>query len=107
MLKRRMLYRSNGVMVTDITTTKPHPWSVEELEASSPTGTKMVQGTTRVRHREGWTLFSFWDRSNNPESNSFTAVILEGVHSFDQAHRISIELFPDHFSKLKFAVRTA
>lgn len=88
------------------------PWSREDLDAGSfrPWVTSITQegaqpqGKALMRHKDGWTVLSFWDRSVDSRYGAHSTFILEGTYDFAEAVSHAKMLFPRIWARFEFEV---
>lgn len=63
-----------------------------------------VQGPAMMRHHDGWTVMSFWDRSGDHRGNSNTNFLYRGKCTFEEMCALAAAEFPEVWGRLTFKV---
>lgn len=66
------------------------------------------EGLGALHHVDGWTVWSFWDRTVDRRGNSNSTFVAEGEHDLDAMKRIAAEHFPEVWRRVsKLGLRLA
>lgn len=68
---------------------------------------KQPEGLAAIRHKEGWTALSFWDRSVDMRGNSSSTFFFKGTHRFSTMCALAEKHFPGVWVRFSFEVRLA
>lgn len=61
-----------------------------------------IEGVVRDYFEDGWTVLSFWDRSNDPNFNAHSTYLVKGTFTIGNALRLARAYFPDKFNNYPF-----
>ena len=73
---------------------RSEPMSWEGNENAQP------QNRARVLHKDGWTIFAFWDRTADRRFASNGAFVAKGTHDFDVMCEIARKHFPSVWARV-------
>jgi hypothetical protein len=76
----------------------------EKGERRHPPMEEQVEGAAHIRHKDGWTALSFWDRSVDTRGNSNSNFLAEGKHTFEEMLSIAWLHFPEIMGRFKFTI---
>lgn len=62
------------------------------------------EGRAELIHLNGWTVLTFWDRSEDKRYRSSSTFIVRGAHSFLETVEIAREHYPQVWSRFEFEI---
>lgn len=81
----------------------PVPRTREELRRRVPGDNPEIQGRAYIHAAEGWTILSWWDRSEDQRGGCCAVFFVRGYHRWSEALRRAREAFPGAFARMEVA----
>ena len=81
----------------------PVPRTLEQMRSPRPHGRDETQGRGFIHYAHGWTILSWWDRSEDRRGGCNAVFFVRGYHQWGEALRRAGEAFPRELTRMKAA----
>lgn len=97
------LYAPDGSKHYDVL--KNNPWGTGLDQKYAPETHGQLEGYASFYKLDGWSMFSFWDRTIDPRPGSVSAYLAQGDYTFDEMVDLAKENFPKRWEAMAFKVK--
>jgi hypothetical protein len=82
------------------------PWSRLEIDREVDHRDPQTEGESWIRHRDGWTLLQWWDRTGDPRGGSSAGLLVEMKIDADNLLALGGLAFPGIFKRFHYGIKT-
>lgn len=79
------------------------PRTLEQMRCGVPRGADDTQGRGFIHYAHGWTIISWWDRSEDQRGGCNAVFFVRGYHQWTEALRRAREAFPREIARMEAA----